>query len=685
MVLQSETAECGLACLAMVAGFYGRRLSLHEMRARFALSRRGASLKFLLKIAEGLDFAARPVRLELDELRTLQGPALLHWDLDHFVVLRKFDFRGRAIIHNPALGVRRYALEEVSAHFTGVAVELTPKSDFRPAARRPGIGLKSLVSGHQGLGWALAQILLLSVLLQCFALAAPFYLQLVVDDVLVRYSTHLLAVLALGFGLLLVVRVITRALRDRIVQHAAAGLGIGMSAELFAHLLRLPTDYFAARRIGDVTSRFESLKPIQAFFSGGAIGACVDGALAVTTLGMMLFYSTLLSSIVVISFLLYLAARLATFVALRARSDESISAAAAVDSQFVETLQAITGIKAAGRENELGGIWVNRFVASKSADLKVGNLQIGFDAAHGLISGLENVLVVFVGAHLVMDGRLTIGMLYAFVAFKNHFVTASSAFVDEALRYRMLGLHLERVADIAESEAESGLQVQSGFSVRPQGELELHRVWYRYSEGEPWVLEDFSLRMRPGQKICLQGPSGCGKSTVLKLAAGLLRPQRGEVRLGGRPVAGALLHHFRQSSALVTDTDVLLSGSIVQNVTFFDLEPDYEAVERACRLADIHEDIVAMPMAYDTRVGALGSVMSAGQLQRLLLARALYRRPWLLILDEATAHLDRLTESRIFTNIAPGLSGEPLTCLLASHSEYLPAAIGASVVRLGRL
>ncbi|MEZ5551251.1 MAG: peptidase domain-containing ABC transporter [Pseudomonadales bacterium] len=679
VILQSEASECGLACIAMIAGFHGRSYSLPELRQQYAISLRGAGLKLLLKIAAGVGLAGRPLRIDLHELKRLQCPALLHWDLDHYVVLRRIDRRGRAIVHNPALGVRRYGAGELSRHFSGIAVELSPRAGFKPRVPTPGLSLRSLTGGLRNLWPALLQILLLSGLIQCFALAAPFYLQLVVDDVLVKHNLHLLWVLAAGFGLLLLIRVATRSLRDWIGQHAAVSLGIGMAASLFQHLLRLPSGYFAHRRSGDVASRFESVKPVQAFLTGGAISAGVDGVLAVTTLVMMLLYSPLLSLIVLVSFAVYLLLRMATFTGLKVRSQEAIGAGALADSQFLETLHAIPSIRAAGREAEVGGIWLNRLAAARSADLKVARLQIGFDAGHGLITGLENVLVVFAGAHAVLEGELTIGMLYAFVAFKNHFGAALTALIDESLRYRMLTVHLERIADITQTPAEQGLLAESGFSVRRQGAVDLSGLWYRYGEGEPYVLQDFNMTVPEGEWLCLQGPSGCGKSTVLKLAAGLLNPEQGEVRIAGQLFTGAGIRQIREGIATITEADVLLSGSIIQNVTFFDLQPDLAAVESVCQLAEIHADILAMPMGYETRLGQLGSVLSAGQQQRLLLARALYRRPWLLLLDEATAHLDGRTERRVLDN----LREMSLTCLFTSHAAGLPSELGVEVRQMG--
>ncbi|MEZ5558462.1 MAG: peptidase domain-containing ABC transporter [Pseudomonadales bacterium] len=678
VLLQSERAECGLACLAMVAAYFGGPASVRELRQRFSISLRGATLSTLMQIAEALGLTPRALRLEPSELPRLRCPAILHWDLNHFVVLKRVQRGGSVWVHNPALGVRRYDRDELSRHFTGVALELTPGAAFRAASAQPAPALGTLARGIGGLWRTALQLLLLGALVQAFALATPLYLQTVVDQVLVRQDSDLLTVLAVGFLLLLLVGAATRALRQLVSLYAATSLGVSISAALFGHLMRLPLEFFRKRSIGDLQSRFDSVKPLQAFLSSGAVNAAVDGVMASTTLALMLLYSPRLTLIVVVLLGAYLLLRLCSVGVLRVRNQEALAGEARQDADFVETLQAIGSIKVAGRESARRSLWHSLVVEAKRAEVALARLHVGFDTTRDLIVGAENVLVVWAGANLVLEGSLTIGMLYAFVAYKNHFNGAVAALVEELIRYRMLGVHLERIADISATPEEYPAASADALLAPVEGDIELDRVSFRYSDFEPPVLDTLQLTVREGETVAILGPSGSGKSTLLRLAMGLLTPTGGTVRVGGRDLQTLNPQRYRAGIGAVTQEDALLSGSILDNVTLFDPEPDSARVYWACAQALIHEDVCSLAMAYQTPIGSLGSSLSAGQRQRLLLARALYRNPHYLFLDEGTAHLDPAAELAVLEN----LQRLPLTCLLATHSRAA-AARADRVVTLG--
>jgi ATP-binding cassette subfamily B protein RaxB len=648
----------------MIAAFHGGTRGAHELRRRHGASPRGWTLRRMIDAARSTGCSVRPLRAELEELERIACPAILHWDFDHFVVLKRADARC-AEIHDPAVGARRYPLTELGKHFTGIALEVTPTPAFERGAPGERLQLSAFWRGLHGMVGPIAQLLVLSALIQLFALATPSYLQLVVDDVLVKRDVDVLHVLAIGFALLALINVATKALRGWANLHLVNQLNFSIGTRLFSHLIRLPLDYFARRHIGDVVSRFGSLKPIQEFFAGGVVAAAIDGAMAVTTLGVLFAYSPLLAGIALAAFVAYAALRIALIQPLRRRSQQSIAANARQDSNFLETIRALQGVKLFGKEAERERAWQDLFVDSINAATRAARLNLGYDASNGALLGIESVLIVFVGAQQVLSGALTIGMLYAFIAYRTHFSNAMNSLINQAAQYWLLRLHLERLADIALTEQEPGLIAESAFAAPVRGTLSIERLRFVYPGESVALLDGLDLVIEPGQLVAIVGASGVGKSTLLKLLLGLLRPTSGRIAIGGVPLDRFGIASYRAGIAAVLQDDRLLSGSIADNVGFFDLPLDRTRVERATRLARIYDDIVGLPMGFDSRIGDMGAALSAGQQQRLLLARALYREPTLLFLDEGTGHLDLESERAIMASIAE----LGTTCVYATHRE----------------
>ena len=678
VIVQAEAAECGLICLAMIAAYHGGRGDAHELRQRHGASIRGWSLQRLIGAAEATGFSARPLRVEIAELRHVSCPAVLHWDFDHFVVLKRVG-AGFAEVHNPAVGERRYPIDELSRHFTGIALELTPTAAFERSGNAARLRLSTFWNGIRGIGRPIVQLFVLSTLIQLFALATPSYMQLVVDDVLVKQDIDVLNILAVGFALLVLINVATKTLRGYAGLHLVNQLNFTIGVRLFFHLVRLPLGFFQRRHIGDVVSRFRSLKPIQDFIAGGVVAAVIDGMMAVTTLIVLFVYSPLLASIALGAFVAYAVLRLLLFQPLRRRSQESIGADARLDSHFLETIRALQGIKLFGKEAERERSWQDLFVESLNAGTRIGRANLGYEALSGTLLGIEGVLIVFVGAQQVLSGALTIGMLYAFIAYRTHFVGAMNSLISQAVQYLMLALHLERLADIALAEQEDGLISSSSFVAPVRGPLALERVCFTHAGDCVALIANLDLRIEPGQLVAIVGPSGVGKSTLLRLMLALLRPTSGRVTLDGVPLERFGIRAYRAGIAAVLQDDVLLSGSIRDNISFFDLALDQDRLERATRLAQIHDDITRLPMGFDSRIGDMGSALSAGQQQRLLLARALYHEPQMLFLDEGTGHLDAESERSIMASIA----SLGITCVYTTHREAI-ARLADTVLVLTR-
>ena len=637
-IIQTEASECGLACLAMIADYHGHKVDLNSLRRKFSISSKGATLADLIKLGDNLQMSARPLRLELEELNQLKTPCVLHWDLNHFVVLKSVK-RDKITIHDPAVGVRTLKLEEVSKHFTGVALELTPTPDFKPKEIKRKTKLSDFWSRITGVNRVLVQIFVLSLLLQIFAIASPFYMQLVVDDVIVSQDLDLLVVLAIGFGLLMLINVAVTALRSVIILYMSTQLNIQMAANLFRHLLKLPMDYFEKRHIGDVVSRFGSLGSIRNLLTTGLISALVDGIMAIGLLVMMFVYSKLLGFIVIGSVLLYTLLRFALYRPYRQLNEEQIVANAKQNSNFMETVRGVQSVKLFGNEVQRQAVWQNYYADEMNAGIKVGKLNITYNFLNGLIFGVENIIVIYLAATQVIDSLLTVGMLYAFMSYKSQFTGKASALVDKIIQFKMLSLHLERLGDIVLAEQEKDTEGYESIE-KSSGTLEMKDIRFKYSSNEPEILKGINYKVEAGSAVAIVGASGAGKTTLVKILLGLLEQSEGCVMLDDKDIRKIGLRNYRKMIGTVMQDDQLLSGSIADNICFFEPNFDQERIEQCAKMAAVHQDITAMPMAYHTLIGDMGSSLSGGQKQRLLLARALYKQPKVLFLDEATSHLD---------------------------------------------
>ncbi|MGH8798266.1 MAG: peptidase domain-containing ABC transporter [Caldimonas sp.] len=638
MLLQTEGAECGLACLAMVASHHGLQSDLPTLRRRFSLSLKGATMVDLIRMAGQLQLNPRALRAEMEHLPQLELPCILHWDLNHFVVLKEIR-RGKAVIHDPARGVRRLSMAEVSKHFTGIALELTPQSDFRPQVTRQSVNLRQLLGRVSGLKRSLLQIFALAFALEGFMLLTPFYLQWVVDSVLVGADRDLLVTLGLGFGLLVLIQVGAGTIRSWAVLHLSSTLNLQWLGNVFAHLMRLPVAWFEKRHTGDVMSRFGAVQQIQQTLTTSFIEAVLDGLLVVVTLAMMLVYSATLTAIALASVGVYALLRWAFFRPLREATEEAIVFDAKRSSHFLESLRGVQSIKLFNAEEDRQGRFMNLVVDAMNAHIATRKLDLLFGVLHKLVFGLERVAVVWVGALLVLDHRFSVGMLFAFLAYKEQFAQRVSGLIDKLVEVKMLKLQGERLADIVLAEPEPRVDIASRDSGAPVG-IELDNVSFGYSDAEPEVLRKLSLRIDPGESVAVVGPSGCGKTTLLKLMLGIHVPHGGDVKIGGVSLSRLGLRAWRDMIGTVMQDDHLFAGSIADNIGFFDSRQDLAWVEECARIAAVHDEIEAMPMGYHTLIGDMNASISGGQRQRILLARALYKRPKFLFLDEATSALD---------------------------------------------
>ena len=676
MIFQAEANECGLACLAMVVSYFGRATDIRSLREASNLPAFGASLKHLTRAAAAASLKTRSLKLELGDIERLSTPAILHWDLDHFVVLKKCR-GGKVVIHDPAVGVRKYPLGELDGHFTGIAVEFSSSGSAIGAEPARRLRLRDLVRFSHGTAKGMALILLLSLLVQVCSLLSPLYLQLVIDQGLARGDMDLVLVVALLFGLLMLARTALGHARSLVTMQFSIRLGFEMVSGLFEHLISLPLRFFERREMGDLVSRFSSVEKISAIISQDMITVLVDGLLSILSLILLYLYSPLLATVCVGFVIAAMLLKLSSLPGEKLRRQETIVRAAKSESRLMENIRWASVIKNYAIEEQRGSDWQNHYVNSANAGYQLGTFQLWFGSSQGLLFGIEQILIIYIGASLISGGSLTIGQLMGFIFLKQHFSSSVLAMFPKLAELRLMQLDLERIADIALEPAEETNRLAQLPRRAFGGKLRGEQVGFGYSADERPVFEALDFQVEPGEMLVITGPSGCGKSTLLKLIAGLEQPGAGSLLYDGGPLRKLGLSALRSATAAVLHSDGLLAGDIAFNINLEDEPYNHARLEDACRRACILDEILALPLGFNTRVGELGNSLSAGQVQRVLLARALYKRPKLLLLDESLACLSDTVARRILENI-----GElRIAVVLVTHNPAL-ARLGTRLISL---
>jgi ATP-binding cassette subfamily B protein RaxB len=680
VLLQSGMIECAHACLAMIANYHGHQWTVEKIRSVFATSSRGTSVSQLSTMAQEIGFDTRIYRAEPSHLGRMRLPCVLHWDLSHFVVLETLA-NGQYEILDPAGGRMVMGQEELSKRFTGIVVEISPGLKFNERKIAPDTtALKMIWNGFWAYRSTVAWSALLAVVLECIGLISPIFIQKATDLVLPANDGRLLLLLTLAFVAAVLLQGGIAMIRSSILIQLGERLTVQWNGAVAAKLLRLPYLFFMQRSMSDINSRFGSILEIQRVVTHRFIEGLLDGLTSAIGLVILVTYSPWLALLTVAMSGLYASLRLGTNQALVSATERSIRMQSGQQGALLEILHGIHSVKASGSEATMLARYGGKTVDAAISTRRVQWLSSVVGEGGQTILRLHWVLVVAAGSFLAMRGHFTAGMLVAYITYATQFSMRSTRLLDLLAEWRLLKLHGSRLSDIvASKEAE---QSGSSLELADHFDIVVRDVRFRYDREGPWILNGATLHVASGECVAIKGPSGTGKSTLAKVLVGLVDADSGSVSIGGREGSELRRSMLLEHVACVMQDDQLFSGTIAENVAMFQPGFSKQKVMDACRLAQVHEEIIRMPLRYDTRLIDLGASLSGGQKQRIMLARALYRDPKILVLDEASSHLD-LENERL---INQAISALKITRIIVAHrQETLSIADRVVELRDGKL
>jgi ATP-binding cassette, subfamily B, bacterial len=655
VLYQLSTMECGAACLAMILSYYGRKTSVAECRTYCSPGRDGVSARTIAMAARNYGLRVKAYAIEDPaDFKYINFPFIAHWEFRHFIIVESWSPK-RVQVVDPASGRRQITTEEFDKGFTGVVLLCEPGVNFltKPKAEASQwISYLQSMLRIRGVRPALILVLCISLALQLLGLALPLFTKILVDSVLPFQITSVMSIIGIGMIVLVATQTLIAYLRSIFLIYLRGKIDSQLMLGFFEHLLALPFEYFQQRSSGDLLLRLNSNSMIRETLTNQTVSMLLDSSFVIVYLCILWLSAPLFAMVVLGIGLIQLSILLLTHRRMYQLTDRDLSAKAEEQSYLVEAMKSMVMLKASGSEARAFDHWSNLFFKQLNVSLKRSHLSALIETSLGMLRIASPLLLLWIGAMQVFDGRMSLGMMLALNSLAISFLTPLTMLVSSGQQLQMVKAQLDRISDVLEAEPEQSLNGNDIYLTdRLTGSIEVRNLSFRYNPESPLVLNNISFNVLPGEKVALVGPTGSGKSTLAMILLGLYKPTSGNIFYDGLPLEKINHQVLRRQFGVVLQESFLFTGSIRQNMSMGNPNMSIEEVIRAAKLANMHKEIEQMPLGYETLVAEGATTLSGGQRQRLSIARAIAHDPVILVLDEATSHLDTKTESEVDANL----------------------------------
>ena len=665
-VEQSEEADCGAACLAMICKHFGIGLTLGKLREMAQVTTEGSTLASLARVGESLGFATRGMRCTFESLLGFELPFIAHWEGYHFVVVYGIS-RNHVWVADPARGYSKMSVADFEKGWTGNVLLFSPGTNLAQVAATasPWVRFARYLAPFKPV---IGYVLLATLIIEILAVVPPVIIQNILDRVVVHSSVSLLNVLIVGLIITQVFSALTTLMRGFLTNYLTRSLDFNMISQFFRHTLLLPLSFFNTRRTGDIFARFQENQTVRSFLTQSTISTLLNVVMVFVFFIVLFLYSVQLTAVLIALIIPMVVLTFAITPKLKDYARKFFYASTDAEAVLMETIAGAETVKGMGIERAMRMRWEKKYANSLDVGYRAQRFEMIFGFVSQLLSAAVTVTVLWLGASMVLANDLSIGQLIAFNMLMGSALSPVMGLIGLWDEIQETAVAMERLGDVLDIEPEEKPQDIDQRIVLPRlrGEIKVDSVWFRYGGNEtPYVLENISLDIEAGQTVAIVGQSGSGKTTLAKLIAGFYPPTEGTIYVDGYDLRSVDKEYYRRQLGYVMQSNLLFAGSVAENIAAGDEEPDYARVVEAARLADAHGFINAMPLGYEQTVGERGVGLSGGQMQRLCIARALYRDPRIIIFDEATSALDSQSESNILKNLQEVLEGR--TAIVIAH------------------